>query len=146
MPRQGKRVTTKQSVSLTSQSKDVRKAIDIALEIVIGIAKDGGIARSKVAQLDLLKVKTFMSQARKAPTFAQAKILATAARVEVWAWITKGYRDRTVNQGGGYGQFRNDWKAMRLCIDLQTRLMVEQVCFDLGHPWSQVCTQFRPIS
>ena len=95
--------------------------------------------------LNLLKIRTYMWAAQKAVSWTDALTASRGARVEVYRWITSQYRDVSAAKGGGYGKFRIDWKKLRLCIDLQTRLMVEQVCYDLGMPWRQVCTGFRPM-
>ena len=42
-------------------------------------------------------------------------------------------------------KFVEIWKWMRMTIDLQTRLYLEQVFTELGPPYSDLVTQFKPI-
>lgn len=89
--------------------------------------------------ISLLWVQTLMDQAAKSPRVSEALKLATAARKEIYEWLVSYERRKT---GGGFSAFWYDWKKLRLCINLQTRLLVEQVCSDLGPPWSKVVTGF----
>jgi hypothetical protein len=58
-------------------------------------------------------------------------------RVRAYQWIESEY-------GGDYEAFRTDWLVARMGISLQARLLVEQVLWDKGKPWSQLCSGFRP--
>lgn len=44
----------------------------------------------------------------------------------------------------GFEVWYSDWKAIRLAVGLQFRLLVEQVCYDRGRPWRNAVTGFRP--
>ena len=52
-------------------------------------------------------------------------------------WIKTSYKTAS--------QFSKDWRWLRLDIDLQTRLFVEQVLWDLGPTWRKLVTGFGPI-
>lgn len=55
------------------------------------------------------------------------------------AWI-KSYVQR-----GDFDGFKAKWKWARTVINLQTRLLVEQVLFDFGNPWKSLVTGFGSI-
>lgn len=42
--------------------------------------------------------------------------------------------------------FFEDWQWLRMMIDLQTRLFIEQVLTNMGEPWSKAVTGFSAMS
>lgn len=58
-------------------------------------------------------------------------------------WV-RGY-ELAFGTNMGYESFRRMWKYGRLAIPLQVRLLVEQVLYEKGRPWSALCTGFQPV-
>lgn len=46
----------------------------------------------------------------------------------------------------GFAEFSACWRYLRLGLDLQSRLLIEQILWDWGKPWSNLDTGFRPVS
>lgn len=78
-----------------------------------------------------------MSAVQAAPDMSGAIYIMRALRVLAHEWMQSEY-------GGDYVAFRLDWLVARMGISLQARLLVEQVLWDKGKPWSQLCSGFRP--
>lgn len=70
--------------------------------------------------------------------------LFTALRAEIWEWIDS-YETNEKAPGEGFALFKRHWKLLRLGIGLQVRLLVEQILYDRGEPWSRLCTGFGSI-
>lgn len=70
--------------------------------------------------------------------------LFKALRKEIWEWIDS-YETNEKSPGEGFALFKSQWKVLRLGIGLQVRLLVEQVLYDRGSPWSRLCTGFNAI-
>jgi hypothetical protein len=78
-----------------------------------------------------------MKAIQTAPTMSGAIERMRILRVRANEWIESEY-------GGDYVAFRLDWLVARMGIPLQARLLVEQVLWDKGKPWAQLCSGFRP--
>ena len=63
----------------------------------------------------------------------------------LFRWVDS-YEDRAPPGITGFNRFALDWAIYRLGISLQMRLMVEQVLWNKGRPWSTLVTGFRPAS
>lgn len=61
-----------------------------------------------------------------------------------WKTWIEGY-ERLNGARIGFAAFRADWKYVRLWIDLQERLLVEQVLYDKGGYYRELVSGFRPI-
>lgn len=44
-----------------------------------------------------------------------------------------------------YEQVRQNWAYVRTVISLQLRIVIEQIFWDMGKPWSQLVTGFKPV-
>lgn len=62
----------------------------------------------------------------------QARIL----RVRAHQWVSE--------YEGDYPGFRLDWLVARMLVPLQVRLLVEQILYEKGEPWSKLCSGFSP--
>jgi hypothetical protein len=71
----------------------------------------------------------------------EALKLARGARAICHSWLASygGEKDREA-----FDKFRRDWICLRVGIALQVRLMVEQLLYERGEPWSSLCTGFGP--
>lgn len=78
-----------------------------------------------------------MKAVQVAPSMGGAIDRMRTLRVRAHEWIESEY-------GNDYQAFRLDWLVARMGIALQARLLVEQVLWDKGKPWSQLCSGFRP--
>lgn len=56
------------------------------------------------------------------------------------AWLKSYVQDGEV----GFQRFKMRWKYGRCTINLQIRLLVEQVLFELGPPWRSLVSGFSP--
>ena len=63
---------------------------------------------------------------------------------DVVKWI-EAFKSREVYPGAGFKAFKAEWKYTRLYMGLQSRLLVEQVLYEYGKPWSTLCTGFGPV-
>ncbi len=45
----------------------------------------------------------------------------------------------------GFAAFVYRWRILRQMVDLQSRLLIEQVLYEMGPPWSDLITGFKPI-
>lgn len=66
--------------------------------------------------------------------------VALKVRNLIGSWL-KSY----VQRPNGFEDFKRRWKYGRCCIDLQSRLMVEQILFELGNPWRSLVSGFGPL-
>lgn len=89
-------------------------------------------------------LETQMKQARKSITMHDFLVIAQAVRSQLYMW-TVSYVRRAPSVSEGYLRFRLDWNLARHIFSLQLRLVEEQVLWELGKPFSELCTGFRPI-
>lgn len=86
-------------------------------------------------------VQKMMEQIPKSMYFQDAMVIARAVWKEMYDWVA------SYKKAGNYGfiRFKMDWQIYRLCISLQQRLVVEQILWNEGKPWSTLCTGFKSI-
>jgi hypothetical protein len=90
-------------------------------------------------------VEQYMSKAAKSLRMQDLLTLARSARTELYGWIVS-YQERETAKGTAFNKFKADWNVARLVIGLQSRLMAEQILWELGPPWRNLVTGFRPIA
>lgn len=93
-----------------------------------------------------MAVATLLEGASKAWSYKDAILLADKAYETLGRWIyeyAQGELDGNAKKN--FTTFATMWKRYRLCIGLQTRLMAEQVLYDLGQPWRNLVSGFKPI-
>lgn len=75
---------------------------------------------------------------------AQAIENAEEIYVELRQWIDTYMAQTSTTRLGVLG-WQYHWKMLRAWVPLQLRLVVEQVAYDKGLPWSRVVSGFKPL-
>jgi hypothetical protein len=103
----------------------------------LGTEEETGRPPDLTTHFSPLVAKLSMKAIQNAPTMEGALRRARTLRVLAWNWV-KEYE-------GDYGAFRSDWLVARMLLPLQCRLLVEQVLYDMGPPWTKAVTGFNPM-
>lgn len=120
---------------------DIKPKEQSRFRLLLELASAGTLS---VKELDSLTVFSplmcylEMKAVQTAPTMVGAIKRMRILRVRASEWIESEY-------GNDYVSFSLDWKVARMGISLQARLLVEQVLYDKGLPWSKLCSGFRPV-
>lgn len=116
--------------------------VDISEE-VIGLGP-GQETTGGYKNINPLWLKGQMRAFRLAPSMEKALEIGRGIRTELWDWISS-YKQRENSPGLGFVLFKTHWSFVRLLLDLQTRLLAEQILWEMGKPWSTLCTGFKPL-